>query len=137
MSVPCFLSTLCSRTQKMNTEPPLDIIVNQFILFRSLERLVVRPILFLSSQLFSLFPDTDSQLVYIIIIALQLFIGPWQIFCFLIFYTVGRTPWRGDQPVARPPPTHKHRINAYKHPCLEWDSNPRSQNSRERRQFMP
>jgi hypothetical protein len=26
---------------------------------------------------------------------------------FLILYTVGRTPWRGDQPVARPLPTHR------------------------------
>jgi hypothetical protein len=31
----------------------------------------------------------------------------------------------------------KHRINAHRHPCLEWDSNTRSQSSRERRQFMP
>jgi hypothetical protein len=35
----------------------------------------------------------------------------------LIFYTDGRTPWTGDQPVARPKPTHtgqhKHRINAH------------------------
>jgi hypothetical protein len=31
----------------------------------------------------------------------------------------------------------KHRINAHRHPCLEWDSNPRSQCSSERRQFMP
>jgi hypothetical protein len=30
---------------------------------------------------------------------------------FLIFYTVGRTPWTGDQPVARPLPAH--RINAH------------------------
>jgi hypothetical protein len=29
---------------------------------------------------------------------------------------------------------HKHRINAHKHPCLEWDSNPRSQCSSWRRQ---
>jgi hypothetical protein len=28
-------------------------------------------------------------------------------FCFLILYTVGRTPWTGDQPVARPLPTHR------------------------------
>jgi hypothetical protein len=27
---------------------------------------------------------------------------------------------------------HKHRINADKHPCLEWDSNPRFQRSSER-----
>jgi hypothetical protein len=32
---------------------------------------------------------------------------------------------------------HKHRINAHRHPCLEWDSNPRSQRSSERRRFMP
>jgi hypothetical protein len=29
-----------------------------------------------------------------------------RLFSFLILYTVGRTPWTGDQPVARPPPTH-------------------------------
>jgi hypothetical protein len=28
-------------------------------------------------------------------------------FSFLIFYTVGRTPWTGDQPVTRPPPAHR------------------------------
>jgi hypothetical protein len=32
---------------------------------------------------------------------------------------------------------HKHRINADKHPCLEWDSNPWSQCSSGRRHFMP
>jgi hypothetical protein len=32
---------------------------------------------------------------------------------------------------------HRHRINTKKHPCLEWDSNPRSQRSSERKQFMP
>jgi hypothetical protein len=31
---------------------------------------------------------------------------------------------------------HKHRINAHRHPCLEWDSNPRSQRSSWRRRFM-
>jgi hypothetical protein len=30
-----------------------------------------------------------------------------RFFGFLILYTVGRTPWRGDQPVERPLPTHK------------------------------
>jgi hypothetical protein len=53
----------------------------------------------------------------------------------LSYYTVGRTPWTGHQPVARPPPIH--RINAHIHPCLEWDSNPRSQCSCGRRRFMP
>jgi hypothetical protein len=32
---------------------------------------------------------------------------------------------------------HKHRINAYSQPCLEWDSNPRFQCSSGRRKFMP
>jgi hypothetical protein len=31
----------------------------------------------------------------------------------------------------------KHRINAGRHPCLEWDSNPRSQGPSGRRRFMP
>jgi hypothetical protein len=47
------------------------------------------------------------------------FVGPWPLFfSFLILYTFGRTPLTGDQPVARPLPTH--RINAHRHPCLEW-----------------
>jgi hypothetical protein len=37
--------------------------------------------------------------------------------CFLILYTVCRTSWAGDQPVARPLPAHRH-------PCRKWDSNP-------------
>jgi hypothetical protein len=32
--------------------------------------------------------------------------GPWPLFSFFIFYTVGRTPWTGDQPVARQLPAH-------------------------------
>jgi hypothetical protein len=39
--------------------------------------------------------------------ALQSFVGPWPLFSFLIYYTVGRTPWMGDQPVARPLPSHR------------------------------
>jgi hypothetical protein len=31
---------------------------------------------------------------------------------------------------------HKHRINAHRHPCLDWDSNTRSQCSSWRRRFM-
>jgi hypothetical protein len=45
-------------------------------------------------------------------------------------HTVGRTPWTGDHPVTRLLTTH--RINTRKHPCLEWESNPRSQRSNER-----
>jgi hypothetical protein len=58
-----------------------------------------------------------------------------RFFRFLIFYAVSRTPWTGDQPVARPLPAH--RIDTHRHPCLEWDSNPRSQCLSERRKFMP
>jgi hypothetical protein len=32
---------------------------------------------------------------------------------------------------------HKHRINAHIHPCLEWNSNPRSQCLSVRRRFIP
>jgi hypothetical protein len=32
---------------------------------------------------------------------------------------------------------HTHRINASRHPCLEWDSNQRSLSSSGRRRFMP
>jgi hypothetical protein len=38
---------------------------------------------------------------------LQPYVGPWRLFSFLIPYTVGRTPWTGDQPVERPLPTHR------------------------------
>jgi hypothetical protein len=31
---------------------------------------------------------------------------------------------------------HKHRINAHRYPCLGWDSNPQSQRSSERREFI-
>jgi hypothetical protein len=60
---------------------------------------------------------------------------------FLILYTVGRTPWTVNQPVSRPLPTYRttqtqNKRTQYRHLCLEWDSNPRSQRSSERRQFM-
>jgi hypothetical protein len=34
-------------------------------------------------------------------------LDPGLFFSFLILYTVGRTPWTGDQPVASPSPTHR------------------------------
>jgi hypothetical protein len=40
--------------------------------------------------------------------ALQPFLGPWPLFQFRnLFYTDDRTPWTGNQPVARPLPTHR------------------------------
>jgi hypothetical protein len=38
--------------------------------------------------------------------ALQPF-GPWPLFQFLNLHTVVRTPWTGEQPVARPLPSHR------------------------------
>jgi hypothetical protein len=74
--------------------------------------------------------------------ALRPFVGPWPLLQFRnLFYTDSRTPWTSDQPVARPLPTHRttqtQNKRIHSNPCLEWDSNPRSQRSSERRQFMP
>jgi hypothetical protein len=38
---------------------------------------------------------------------LQPFVGPWTIFQFLNLHKIGRTPWTGDQPIARPLPAHR------------------------------
>jgi hypothetical protein len=74
----------------------------------------------------------------IIIMALQPFVGPWPLFHFLILYTIGRTPWTGYQPLAKALSTHRttqtqNKYTQYRHPCFEWNSNPRSQRSSERR----
>jgi hypothetical protein len=58
-----------------------------------------------------------------------------RFFSFLILYTVGRTPWTRDQPVAGPLATHG--INVHRHPCHEWDWNSRPQCSNGRRRFIP
>jgi hypothetical protein len=65
----------------------------------------------------------------------------WTLVAFqsLNLYTVGRIPWMGDQPVARPLPTHitiqtQNKRTQNRHPCLEWDSNLRSSG---RRRFIP
>jgi hypothetical protein len=36
------------------------------------------------------------------------FLGLGHFFSFLILYTVGRTPWTEDQPLARPLPTQEN-----------------------------
>jgi hypothetical protein len=58
----------------------------------------------------------------------------------IIFYTDGTTPWTSDKPVAKPLPIHRttqtQNKRIHRHQCLEWDSNPRSRCSRERRQCM-
>jgi hypothetical protein len=57
-------------------------------------------------------------------------------FCFLILKTIGRALGWGISP-SQVRYVYKHRINTDKHPWLEWDSNPQSQLSNGRKQFMP
>jgi hypothetical protein len=69
------------------------------------------------------------------------FVGPWPLLQFRnLFYTDVRTPWTSDQSAARPLPTHRttqtQNKRTHRHPCLEWNSNLRSQSSSEQREFM-
>jgi hypothetical protein len=41
--------------------------------------------------------------------------GPWPLFQFLYLYTVGTTPWTGDQPDAGPLPAHRTTQTRNKH----------------------
>jgi hypothetical protein len=73
--------------------------------------------------------------------ALQPFVRPWPLLQFRnLIYTDGRTPWTGNQAVARSLPIHRttqtQNKRIYRYQCLEWDSNPRSQRPSERRHFM-
>jgi hypothetical protein len=65
-------------------------------------------------------------------------LGPGLFFSFVIFFTqtVGLLEWVSSPSQGHYLHTehHKHRINAHRHPCLEWNSNPRSQRSSKRRQ---
>jgi hypothetical protein len=54
--------------------------------------------------LFSFFLSVFLSFFLSFILSLWLF---GRFFSFLILYTVGRTPWTGDQPVSRPLPTHR------------------------------
>jgi hypothetical protein len=61
---------------------------------------------------------------------------PWPLFQFLNLYTIGKTSWKEDQPVARPPPTHRSIQTQNKHTQASmhpWDSNSQSQRLSERR----
>jgi hypothetical protein len=85
--------------------------------------------------------DSDLHISADLCMALQSFIGPWAVFSVSwSFYTVtgllGRLISQSQGRYLHSE-QHKHRINANRHPCLEWDSNPRSQRSSERRKFMP
>jgi hypothetical protein len=59
--------------------------------------------------------------------ALQPFVGPWSLLQFRnLLYTVSRTPWTSDQPLARPLPKHRtiqtqnKRIHTPKFHALSW-----------------
>jgi hypothetical protein len=94
-------------------------------------------IYFINEELNSNF-CSDSSIHSFINGCIQPFIGPWPFLQFRnLCYTDGRTHWMGDQPVARPLPTHRttqtQNKRTHRHPCFEWDSNPRSQHSSKRR----
>jgi hypothetical protein len=63
-------------------------------------------------------------IIMILSMALQPFVRPWPLVQFLNLYIAGRTPWKGDQPVAKPllayTGQHKHRINAHTHASKEF-----------------
>jgi hypothetical protein len=63
-----------------------------------------------------------------------------RFFSILIRYTVGRNPWTGDQPVARPLPTHRTSQTQSKRTqtCMPWVGfEPTIPALSERRFFMP
>jgi hypothetical protein len=84
---------------------------------------------------------TRRKLQVILSLSLWLY-SPWNcghFVSFLILYSFRRTPWRGISPWQGHylnTEEHKHRINAQRHQCLEWDSNPQSQCLNGRRGFM-
>jgi hypothetical protein len=54
--------------------------------------------------------STSLLLLLLLLLLLWLYsplLALGRFFSFLILYTVGRTPWTGDQPVARHLPTHR------------------------------
>jgi hypothetical protein len=114
------------------------------------KRFVIDPVI-LKFMIESSSDDNGSMpaTLKIIITGFHSFINASTAFCWALaspsvpqsLYTDYRTPWMSDQPVARPLPTHRttqtQNKRTHRHPCLEWDSNPRSQRSSGRRQFMP
>jgi hypothetical protein len=70
-------------------------------------------------------------------VSLQHFVEPWPFLQFRNFFTqtVGLLGREISLSQGRYLNTgqHKHRIKTHRHPCLEWDSNPRSQRSSQRR----
>jgi hypothetical protein len=92
-------------------------------------------------MVYCLISYAQGQLYLYLSMALQPFVGPWPLFQFLNLFTqsvglLGRgISWSQDRYLHTE--QHKHRIRTHRHPCLEWNSNPRPQCSSGRRQFMP
>jgi hypothetical protein len=85
--------------------------------------ILVHPVPF-SENTFETSPNSNQKSLwdsmisgFISSVCLSVFLSLWlyspfsldfvRFFSFLILHTVGRTPWTGDQPVARPLPTHR------------------------------
>jgi hypothetical protein len=67
---------------------------------------VTEPILYILETLILLALHIPTFCVYILIWLYSPLLDLGRFFSFLIFYTICRTHWMGDQPVAKPPPAH-------------------------------
>jgi hypothetical protein len=99
------------------------------------DRFLPNPLQFISH------PTFRHYVVLLLTVYLWLYnhCGSWPFFQFLKIYTVGLlgrgiSPSQGHYLHTE---QHKHRINAHRHPCLGWNSNPRSQCSSGRRRLVP
>jgi hypothetical protein len=104
----------------------LDFIVLLWSSFCILSRNVTRNNLQWKFSKFKIYMD---YLTCLCIVSLPIYVSTalmdfgWS-FSFLILYTAGRSPWKGDQEVARPLPTHRtaqtlNKSTQYRHPCFE------------------
>jgi hypothetical protein len=68
-----------------------------------------------ASHLLSIYLSVYIYVYIYMSTAVQPFVGFWPLFSFLNFYTVGRTPWTGDQPFARALPAPRTPQTQNKH----------------------
>jgi hypothetical protein len=134
-----FLSEIPLMTPKISGPQPTKVIQNvtkNLEIVNYYERLII-------SMSHSFVKEHVSNLIRPLLLWLYSpLLGLGRVFSFLILYTEVRTPCTGDQPVARPLPTHRttqtqNKRTQYRYPCLESDSKPGSRRSSEKRQFMP
>jgi hypothetical protein len=130
MPASCYSCLACSSTWRRHIPP------KRRLTFKGLHGVI-----FEKTELFITTVMRTSDPTYCHVIEWQPLQGPGLFFSsVIIFYTDDRTIWMSDKPVARPLPIHRTTQTQnkciHRHPCLEWDSNSRSQRSSERRQFM-